>query len=109
MFVPQTFFLVQILLGFGGKKDFSGKIKEKRGQFGDKKEYRYTQSQFSQVSGLISVGWENDMFGVICDNVPKKTHSKQKEQNQPPQTVELSDYQKFMIKFTCANPRIVHM
>jgi len=39
----------------------------------DEKEYRKAQWQFWQISGLISVGRENNLFGVICDNVFKDT------------------------------------
>jgi len=36
-----------------------------------------------------------------------KTQSKQRGKIQPLKTVELSEYQKFIIKFTCTNPRNV--
>jgi len=39
----------------------------------DEKEYRKAQWQFSQISGLISVRRENNMFGYMCDNVLKDT------------------------------------
>jgi len=49
---------------------------------------------------------------IIClkSYVPmsSKTQIQQRGKIQPLKTVELSEYQKFIIKFTCTDPRIVN-
>jgi len=71
IFVPQTPFLVKVLVNFG-MKNFTAQ-KMKGCEFVDENEHRKAQQQFLQISGSISVGQKINMFGVICDHVLEDT------------------------------------
>jgi len=71
----------------------------------DEKEHR----QVSQVSGSISVGRGNYIFGVICDNCPRRHKANKGGKNNHPRPLNCQNIDKITIKFTCTNPRIVYV
>ena len=61
-FVPQTPFLVQISGKFSGKIGCGEQTKSPGGKVVDEKEHKDARCEFSQVSGLISVGRKKKIF-----------------------------------------------
>jgi len=90
-FLPRTHVLVQILVNFGGQN--WREIKRGCEENCDKKVNRKAPRQFSQISGWISVGRENNYLESYIP-MSSKTQSKQRGKIQPLKNVELSEYQK---------------
>ena len=96
-------FPIQTLVNFCGGGNWR-EIKRDLRRIVDEMVYRKVQQQFSQISGWISVGRENNLSQVIFP-MSSRTQIQQRGKIQPLKTVELSEYEKIHYQIYMYRPR----